>query len=169
MSTSKASDTQRLPRSALEGLAPELLHHIFHYLPLRDVLALRQTCITLASIGLDHLGTEIPLVSHIDKFRVLIENAKHPVLSKRKKSLFYMCDRLRPVSYSTWLARQSIPSFPGASISAVQPSNLTWTCVTHTQAQNTRNMRSVVYVSCSKDAAMCARSQWRVKQAAVDV
>jgi len=43
MSTSQACGTERPPRTSLEALAPELLHQIFEYLPLRDVLALRRT------------------------------------------------------------------------------------------------------------------------------
>jgi hypothetical protein len=71
MSTSHACGIEHPPRSSLEVLAPELLHQIFEYLPLGDVLALRRTCITLASVGLDYFGTEIPLVSHHDNALLL--------------------------------------------------------------------------------------------------
>jgi hypothetical protein len=66
------------------------------------VLALRSTCTNLASVGLDHFGTEIALVSHRDKFLALTKIATHPVLSKRMTSLFYMCDRLHPISSRSW-------------------------------------------------------------------
>lgn len=56
----------------------------------------------MASIGLDHFVTEIPLVFHRQKFRALTEIAKHPMLSSRMTSLFYMCDRLGFKNYSTW-------------------------------------------------------------------
>lgn len=103
----------------LQQLPPELWHHIFDYLPLGDILALRRTCIFLASVGLDHFGTEVPLVYHRDKFRALTEIAKHPVLSKRMTSLFYMCDRLPAVSLdrweSSWPARVDIHGIPEGS------------------------------------------------------
>lgn len=102
MTASKSCNTEPPPRSALEQLAPELLHCILGYLPLEDVLTLRRTCIILSSAGLDYFGTEVPLVSHHDKFRALKEIAKHPVLSQRMKSLFYMCDRPHDVRDRAW-------------------------------------------------------------------
>ena len=111
MTASKACATERSPRSALEQLAPELLHCILGYLPLEDVLTLRRTCIILSSVGLDYFDTEVPLVSHYDKFRALKEIAKHPMLSMRMKSLFYMCDRPHDVRdrawKNSWSARQN--------------------------------------------------------------
>ena len=111
MTASKACATERSPRSALEQLAPELLHCILGYLPLEDVLTLRRTCIILSSVGLDYFDTEVPLVSHYDKFRALKEIAKHPMLSIRMKSLFYMCDRPHDVRdrawKNSWSARQN--------------------------------------------------------------
>jgi len=102
MAATSVCDTEPPPRSALEKLAPELLHCILGYLPLEDVLTLRRTCIILSSAGLDYFGTEVPLVSHYDKFRALKEIAKHPVLSQRMKSLFYMCDRPHDVRGRAW-------------------------------------------------------------------
>ena len=111
MTTGKACGFERPQHSPLETLAPELLHCILVYLPLKDVLTLRRTCIILSSAGLDYFGTEVPLVSHYDKFRALKEIAKHPVLSKRMKSLFFMCDRLRAIGdlfwKDTWTAIQN--------------------------------------------------------------
>jgi hypothetical protein len=92
-------DTERHPGSALQRLPHELLNNVFQRVSTKDVLALRCTCTNLASVGLDHFGTEVALVSHRDKFRALTEIATHPVLSKRMTSLFYMCDRLHPISF----------------------------------------------------------------------
>jgi hypothetical protein len=102
MTASKSCGFERPQHSALEKLAPELLHFILGYLPLKDVLTLRRTCINLSSAGLDYFGTEVPLVSHYDKFRALKEIAKHSVLSKRMKSLFYVCDRPHAISDRVW-------------------------------------------------------------------
>ena len=112
MTASKSCVSERPRHSALDKLAPELLHCILGYLPLKDVLTLRRTCIILSSAGLDYFGTEVPLVSHYEKFHALKEIAKHPVLSKRMKSLFYMCDRPHAISdriwKDAWSAKQNI-------------------------------------------------------------
>jgi hypothetical protein len=63
-------DTERHPGSALQRLPHELLNNVFQRVSTKDVLALRCTCTNLASVGLDHFGTEVALIS------------------------FYMCDRL---------------------------------------------------------------------------
>lgn len=118
MTASQAYDTEPSSHSALEKLAPELLHCIFEYLPLDDVLSLRRTCIRLSSAGLDYFGTEVPLVAHHDKFQALTEIAKHPVLSKRMKSLFYICDRPHAIRdrawTNSWSARQDICGVSGS-------------------------------------------------------
>ena len=75
-------------------LPSEILHNIMSHMSSRDVKALRRTYTALASIGLEHLGTEIPLISHRASFRAISDIAKHPALSRRVTSLFYMCDRL---------------------------------------------------------------------------
>lgn len=75
-------------------LPPELLHNILHHLSSKDVKALRQTCTTMAFIGLEHIGTKVPLVSRRASFRSLTDMVKHPALSRRITSLLYMCDRL---------------------------------------------------------------------------
>jgi hypothetical protein len=95
-------DTERHPGSALQKLPHELLNNVFQRVSTKDVIALRCTCTNLASIGLDHFGLEVTLVSHRDKFRALTEIATHPVLSVRMTSLFYMCDRLHPISFRSW-------------------------------------------------------------------
>jgi hypothetical protein len=112
MTVGQACDTEHSPRSALGKLAPELLHCIFEYLPLEDVLSLRRTCVILSSAGLNCFGTEVPLVAHHDNFQALTEIAKHTVLSNRMKSMFYMCDRPHAVRdrawTNSWSARQDI-------------------------------------------------------------
>ena len=67
----KGPDIDAPPHSPLIELPAELLHNVFASLDLRDVLAARKSCSTLASIGLDYLGDEVPLVYHRDKFKAL--------------------------------------------------------------------------------------------------
>jgi hypothetical protein len=95
-------ETVRQPGSALQKLPHELLNNVFQRVSRKDMLALRGTGTSLASVGLDHFGTEVSLVSHRDKFRALTEIATHPLLSKRMTSLFYMCDQLHPISFRSW-------------------------------------------------------------------
>ncbi|GAB7331703.1 hypothetical protein MBLNU13_g03684t1 [Cladosporium sp. NU13] len=85
-----------------QTLPPELLHVIFSKLSIEDILALRTSCSVLASVGLDHLEDEIPLVFHRDKFKALTEIAKHPKLSKQMRSLFYVVDRCKVQSFEKW-------------------------------------------------------------------
>ena len=84
-------------------LPAELLHTIFAHLNIKDVLAARKSCSTLASIGLDHFGDEVPLVYHREKFKALTDIAQHPVLAKRMRSLFYVVDRFEKRSFEQWL------------------------------------------------------------------
>lgn len=53
--------------SILQNLTPALLHNIFECFNEEDVPAARATCTIMASVGLDHFGTEIPLVFHRQK------------------------------------------------------------------------------------------------------
>jgi hypothetical protein len=43
-------------------LPAELLHTIFAYLDVKDVLPARKTCSVLVSVGIDYFGSEMPLV-----------------------------------------------------------------------------------------------------------
>jgi hypothetical protein len=72
----------------------ELLHNILHHLSSKDIKALRQTCRTMASIGLEYIGAEVELISYRASFRSLSDITRHSALSRRIISLFYMCDRL---------------------------------------------------------------------------
>jgi hypothetical protein len=85
--------------SRLLDLPPELLHGIFSCLSLKGVLAARKTCSVLAAIGVDHFGDEVALVYHGDKFRALRKIVQHESLSKRMRSLFYVVDRYKFLSY----------------------------------------------------------------------
>jgi hypothetical protein len=58
-------------RPLLQTLPTELIHLVFDQLPLQDVLTARKTCSTLADLGIDHFGDQVPLVYHRDKFRAL--------------------------------------------------------------------------------------------------
>jgi hypothetical protein len=88
------------PMPILTTLPPELLHKIFSYLDSRvQVVAMRETCSLLASIGLDHFNDEVSLVYHRDRFRAVTEIAAHPKLSKHMRSLFYMADRNKLVDF----------------------------------------------------------------------
>jgi hypothetical protein len=91
----------------LIDLPAELLHEIFSRLSLEDVLAARKTCSTLAAIGVDHFGDEMPLVYHRDKFSALKNIAQHESLSKRMRSLFYIVDRFECLCYEEWVDRMS--------------------------------------------------------------
>jgi hypothetical protein len=91
----------------LLALPPELLHNIFGYLGTEDVLVMRQTCKIMARCGIDHFGTEVPLVPHRDKLHAVTEIAKHPLLSTRMRSLFYITGRLSPIDYETWVAEEA--------------------------------------------------------------
>jgi hypothetical protein len=90
------------PNAPLIELPAELLHTIFTYLDLKDVLAARKACSTLACIGLDHFGDEVALVYHREKFKALTQIAQHPVLSKQMRSLFYIVDRLDKRKFEQW-------------------------------------------------------------------
>jgi hypothetical protein len=96
----------------LHALPTELLHNVFERLDIMGVLAMRRTCKIMARIGLHHFGSEVPLIMHKDKFRALTEIAKHPLLSSRMKSLFYVIDRLALTDYETW-AKQGLKRYCG--------------------------------------------------------
>ena len=85
-----------------QTLPPELLHVIFSQLPIEKILALRTSCSIFASVGVDYLEDEIPLVFHRDKFTALTEIAEHPKLSKQMRSLFYVVDRCKLKSFEKW-------------------------------------------------------------------
>lgn len=89
-------------RPIFQTLPPELLHVIFSELCFEDILAIRKTCSIFASIGLDYLGDEIPLVYHRDKFKALTEIAEHPKLSKQMRSLFFVSDRRTLQTFKEW-------------------------------------------------------------------
>jgi hypothetical protein len=89
-------------RPLLQTLPTELIHLIFDQLPLQDVLTARKTCSTLADLGIDHFGDQVPLVYRRDKFRALGEIAEHPSISKRMRSLFYRFDRCGWTPYEVW-------------------------------------------------------------------
>jgi hypothetical protein len=82
---------------------------IFSELRVEDVLALRTTCSVFASVGLDYLGDELPLVFHRAKFKALTEIAEHPKLSKKIRSLFYVFDRCKFQSYENWDSNRPDP------------------------------------------------------------
>lgn len=86
----------------LHALPTELLHNVFELLEIVNVLAMRRTCRIMALVGLDHFGSEVPLAPHKDKFRALTEIAKHPVLSTRMRSFFYVIDRVTLTDQSIW-------------------------------------------------------------------
>jgi hypothetical protein len=83
-------------------LPAELLHTIFAYLDVKDVLAARKTCSVLVSVGIDYFGSEMPLVYHREKFTALKHVAQHPGLAKRMRSLFYVVDRFYELSLEEW-------------------------------------------------------------------
>lgn len=63
----------------LQTLPPELLHKIFSNLESRvQLVAMLETCSSLASIGIDHFNDEVSLVFHRDRFRAITEIAAHP-------------------------------------------------------------------------------------------
>ena len=97
-------------RSLLQTLPAELLHHIFGYLPLQDVLAARKTSRLMASVGLDHYDDEVALVYHRDKFGRLCEIAEHPRIAKQIRSLFFKFDRCIWMPYDHWVLIRSDPS-----------------------------------------------------------
>ena len=74
---------------------------IFSELDIEEILAIRTTCSIFASVGLDYLGNEVPLVFHREKFRILTEIAKHSKLSKQMRSLFYTDLSLRAMKIGT--------------------------------------------------------------------
>lgn len=96
-------------RPIFQTLPPELLHVIFSELDLKDILAIRTTCSVFASVGLDYLEDEIPLMFHRGKFRALTEIAEHPKLSKKMRSLFYVVDRCQLAPYPEWDRRRPDP------------------------------------------------------------
>jgi hypothetical protein len=95
-------DTMEVQPLQLQMLPAELLHSIFEWLDIADVLVMRRTCEMMARIGLDHFGSEVALIVHRDKFRALTEIAKHPLLPSRMKSLFYVIDRLVLTDHDAW-------------------------------------------------------------------
>jgi hypothetical protein len=95
-------DTMEVQPLQLQMLPAELLHSIFEWLDIADVLVMRRTCEMMARIGLDHFGSKVALIVHRDKFRALTEIAKHPLLSSRMKSLFYVIDRLVLTDHDAW-------------------------------------------------------------------
>jgi hypothetical protein len=95
-------DTMETQPLQLQSLSAELLHNVFERLDLEDVLMMRRTCTIMAQIGVYHFGSEVPLVTHRDRFRALTEIARHPFLASRMESLFYIIDRLTPPNYDTW-------------------------------------------------------------------
>jgi len=98
------------PMPILQTLPPELLHKIFSNLETRaQLVAMRQTCSLLASIGLDHFNDEVSLVFHRERFRAITEIAAHPKLSKYMRSLFYMADRSRLIEFEKWDRQRPFP------------------------------------------------------------
>jgi hypothetical protein len=73
------NDTMDVQPLQLQALPNELLHNIFERLDLEDVLAMRQTCKIMSRVGVDHFGSEVPLVPRRDKFRA--RDCKAPVVS----------------------------------------------------------------------------------------
>jgi hypothetical protein len=122
-------DTERHPGSALQRLPHELLNNVFQRVSTKDLSALRCTCTNLASVGLDHFGTEVALISHRDKSRALTEIATHPVLSKRMTSLFYMCDRLFDWTHAG--VRQTIDLARAAANAGLELDSLTLVEISH--------------------------------------
>ena len=47
-----------------------------------------------------------PLVYHRAKFDALTQIAQHPVLAKRMRSLFYIVDRLKNLTYEEWVEKR---------------------------------------------------------------
>lgn len=98
------------PMPILQTLPPELLHKIFSYLDSRvQLVAMRETCSLLASVGLGHLNDEVSLVYHRDRFRAIAEIAAHPKLSKHMRSLFYMADRNKLMDLEKWDMERPFP------------------------------------------------------------
>jgi hypothetical protein len=98
------------PMPILTTLPPELLHKIVSYLDSRvQLVAMRETCSLLASIGLDHFNDEVSLVYHRKRFRAITEIAAHPKLSKRMRSLFYMADRNKLMDFEEWDTKRPFP------------------------------------------------------------
>jgi len=94
----------------LQTLPPELLHKIFSYLDSRvQLVAMRETCSLLASIGLDHFNDEVSLVYHRDRFRAITEVAAHPKLAKHMRSLFYMANRKKLLDFEKWDMERPFP------------------------------------------------------------
>jgi hypothetical protein len=94
-------------QSSLSSLPVEILHNIFRKMDTTSMTNTRLTCRLLYKIGLDHFGDEIPLVFHRHKFRALTAIAKHPVLSKRMKSLYYAGDLFKREDWYKWDVRRS--------------------------------------------------------------
>ena len=102
MGRRKAPYLKAPSRPIFQTLPPELLHSIFSSLSIEDILAIRTTCSVFASVGLDYLGDEVPLVFHRAKFKALTEIAEHPKLSKQIRSLYYVFDRCKHEDYKQW-------------------------------------------------------------------
>jgi hypothetical protein len=90
----------------LPMLPPELLHSIFEFLGIEGFLMMCRTCKIMARCGVDHFGTGVPLVTHRDKFHALTEIARHPLLSVRMRSLYYITGNLSPIDYENWKAEE---------------------------------------------------------------
>jgi len=98
------------PMPILTTLAPELLHKVFSYLDSRvQLVAMRESCYLLASIGLDHFNDEVYLLYHRDRFRAITEIAAHSKLSKHMRSVFYMADRNKLVDFEKWDMERPYP------------------------------------------------------------
>ena len=98
------------PTPILQTLPPQLLHKIFSYLDSRvQLVAMRETCSLLASIGLDHFNDEVSLVYHRDRFQAITEIAAHPKLAKHMRSLFYMADRSKLLDFEKWDMQRPFP------------------------------------------------------------
>lgn len=123
------------PMSVLQTLPPELLHKIFSNLEsLVQLVAMRETCSLLASIGLDHFNDEVSLVFHRDRFRAITEIAAHPKLSKHMRSLFYMADRNKLLDFEKWDIERP---YPEPSDEELRRMNI-WKHMVHTNSHLTR-------------------------------
>ena len=88
---------------ALLDLPAELVHSVLDSLERSEILVIRQTCKTLASLGADHMLSSVCAVYKRERLRRLEDIAEHP-LAKQVEHFYFQADRLSepPLPYDKW-------------------------------------------------------------------
>ncbi|KAL9064786.1 MAG: hypothetical protein Q9161_008641 [Pseudevernia consocians] len=95
----------------IDNLPSEILHMVCTHLKPTEVANLRLASRVVAPIGLQYLIREVHLVVAEDSFKRLAAIARHAVVSKYVKSLFYEADVLEVLNEKEWKEKVRSPDY----------------------------------------------------------